>query len=59
MHYILKSNFARIFRFLELTLQDETFVYINLHNFFLRLTRTLFSLAILNSARRPEELVAF
>ena len=27
MHYILKSNFARIFRFLELTLQDETLVF--------------------------------
>ena len=33
MHYILESTFAHIFLFLELTLQQETYVYINLHQF--------------------------
>ena len=33
MHYILESTFARIFLFLELTLQQETHIYINLHQF--------------------------
>ena len=34
MHYILESNFRRIFLFLELTLQRETFtsIYISLHD---------------------------
>ena len=34
MHYILESTFARIFLFLELTLQRLTFIsiYINSHN---------------------------
>ena len=32
MHYILESTFARIFLFLELILQQETHIYINLHN---------------------------
>ena len=33
MHYILESIFARVFLFLELTLQDETHIYINFHEF--------------------------
>ena len=33
MHYIRESTFALIFPFLELTLQQETHVYINLHKF--------------------------
>ena len=33
MHYILESTFARIFLFLEPTLQQETDIYINLHQF--------------------------
>ena len=32
MHYILESTFARIFLFLEPTLQQETDIYINSHN---------------------------
>ena len=35
MHCILESTFARIFLFLELTLQKETRIYINLHTLFL------------------------
>ena len=31
-HYILESTFAHIFLFLELTLQQETHIYINWHN---------------------------
>ena len=31
VHYILESTFARIFLFLEQTLQQETHIYINLH----------------------------
>ena len=33
MLYILESTFSRIFLFIELTLQQETHIYINLRNF--------------------------
>ena len=33
VHSILESTFARIFLFLELTRQQETQIYINLHQF--------------------------
>ena len=33
VHYVLESIFARIFPFLELTLQQETHIYIHLHQF--------------------------
>ena len=60
MHYILKSTLARIFLFLELTLQQESH---DLHTwlvlFLSSFDNTLFSLAILNSACSAEELVAF
>ena len=49
LHYILESTFACIFLLLELTLQQETHIYINLTNlyklfvlFFLRLIIPLF-----------------
>ena len=35
MFYIRESTFARIFLFLERTLQHETHIYINLHTLFL------------------------
>ena len=34
MHYILQSTFAHIFPFLELTLEQDTHIYINLHTLF-------------------------
>ena len=33
MQYIFESTFARIFLFLERTLEQETRIYINLHQF--------------------------
>ena len=33
VHYILESTFARIFLFLEPILQQETDIYVNLHQF--------------------------
>ena len=65
MHYILESTFARIFLFLEPTLQQETDIYINLHQFaqFANIVFAIFVFVILigyfKHACSAEQLVAF